>query len=324
MVAVSVADDRQSLGSDSREGADTSGYLDYLLTNRDFSAPAVAAAISTLQPGVSDRGMRVLDAGTGAGGALPELVALVRGAGHRQGAVVAVDVDARAIEVARCHLDDLHLDEDFVDLRVADLRVVAAEAAETGERFEVIWSSDVVWPATFDDPAAVVEALVGALVPHGTVALYTTNYYQSMLLPGHSRLERLIRTASELTWGLPDDGPTHYERLGAWMRRAGLEDVTLRVFPLAAMASEPPARAFLERIVWPEMRRAVASHGRAAGMTGTDIARANDLLDPDSDAWVGADPDAFVVQPTLLWTGRAPGQGAPTSHPLSTGENGPA
>lgn len=171
--------------------------------------------------------------------------------------------------------------------------------------FDVIWSADVVWPASFGDPAAVVRALAGALVPGGTLALYTTNHYQSMLLPGHSRLERLIRTASELTWGIPDDGPTHYERLGAWLRQAGLDEVSLRVFPLAASATEPAARAFLEQIVWPEMRHAVASHGRAAGMSDADVVRAEELLNPDSPAWIGADQDAFIVQPTLLWTGRA-------------------
>jgi hypothetical protein len=54
---------------------------------------------------------------------------------------------------------------------------------------------------------------------------------------------------------------------------------------------------------WPEMSHAVAAHGRSAGMSETDVARAEELLDPGSPAWVGADPDAFVL-PTLLWTGR--------------------
>jgi hypothetical protein len=37
------------------------------------------------------------------------------------------------------------------------------------------------------------------------VALFYSNYYQAMFLPGHSRLERQLRTASELRWGLPGD-----------------------------------------------------------------------------------------------------------------------
>ncbi|GAB2505368.1 class I SAM-dependent methyltransferase [Nocardiopsis aegyptia] len=192
-----------------------------------------------------------------------------------------------------------------LDLRVADLRDVAGEASTDGRGFDLIWSSDVVWPATFEDPAGIVRTLVRALAPGGVLALYTTNYYQSMFLPGHSRLERLVRTASELTWGLPGDGPTHYERLGAWMRAAGLADVEPRVHPVSASSTEPTARAYLERIVWPEMRHAAASHGRAAGMGEADLARAEELLDPDSAEWIGADPDAYVVQPTILWTGRA-------------------
>jgi 2-polyprenyl-3-methyl-5-hydroxy-6-metoxy-1,4-benzoquinol methylase len=111
--------------------------------------------------------------------------------------VRAVDVDARAVEVARAQLADPQV-ADLVELEVGDLRLVAANAAETGG-FDVIWASDVVWPATFDDPAAVVRTMAGALAPGGVLALFTTNYYQSMLVPGHTRLERLVRTASELT-----------------------------------------------------------------------------------------------------------------------------
>ncbi|WP_422771461.1 class I SAM-dependent methyltransferase [Plantactinospora sp. WMMC1484] len=305
-MGVHVAEKQQLPVADTGAGPDTRGYLDYLLTNRNFTAPAVAAAVASITPEISGRPLRVLDAGTGAGGALPELIALVRAAGGPGGTVVAVDVDERAVEVAGRQLGDLNLGAAPVDLRVADLRDVAAGAVTSGERFDLIWSSDVVWPTTFDNPAEVVQTLAGALVPGGTLALFTTNYYQSMLLPGHSRLERLIRTASELTWGLPGDGPTHYERLGAWLRAAGLADVAVRAFPLAGMASEPAARAFLEQIVWPEMRHAVASHGRAAGMSETDIVRAGELLDPEGPAWVGDDPHTYVVQPTLLWTGRTP------------------
>ncbi|WP_197285785.1 bifunctional 2-polyprenyl-6-hydroxyphenol methylase/3-demethylubiquinol 3-O-methyltransferase UbiG [Nocardiopsis sp. NRRL B-16309] len=293
------------VGTDARKddtgaGPDTSRYVDYLVANRDFAAPAVSAAVAAIPLPEPDRALRILDAGTGGGGALPELLAVARRSG---GTVLAVDADARAIEAARDRVDGAPAPD--LDLRVADLRDVAGEAATAERGFDLIWSSDVVWPATFEDPAAIVRALAGALAPGGVLALFTTNYYQSMFLPGHSRLERLVRTASELTWGLPVDGPTHYERLGAWMRGAGLADVALRVLPLAAPSSEPAARTFLEQIAWPEMRHAAASHGRAAGMDDADLARAEALLDPDSAQWVGSDPDAYVVQPTILWTGRA-------------------
>lgn len=290
--------------ADTAAGPDTGRYLDYLRTNRDFTAEAVGAAVATLDPGDLGRPLRILDAGTGAGGALPGLAGLVRRAARR-GSVLAVDLDARAVDAAAQVVDQLVLAA-WVELRTADLHQVAGEARISDQRYDLVWSSDVGWPATFEDPAEVVATLAGALVPGGTLALFTTNYYQSMFLPGHSRLERLIRTASELTWGLPLDGATHHERLGAWLREAGLVDRSLRVFPVSApVAQEGAARAYCERIVWPEMRHAVSSRGRAAGMTSVDLEHAEELLDPGSPSWVGADHDAFVVQPTLLWTGRA-------------------
>ncbi|MBM9463640.1 class I SAM-dependent methyltransferase [Aeromicrobium sp. YIM 150415] len=288
--------------TDDDRGPDTSGYVDYLITNREFTAPAVEAAVASISLADPGRPLRVLDAGTGAGGALPELARRAEASGP-EGRVLALDADERAIETTRAWVGD----RSSIELRVADLRDVAADASRSGGVYDLIWSSDVIWPATFDDPAAVVRELGDALASRGTLALFTTNYYQSMMLPGHSRLERLIRTASELTWGLPDDGPTHAERLGAWMRQAGLADITVTAFPLAAStALETPARTYMERIVWPEMRHAVAARGQEAGMSEEDVARAEELLDPGNDDWIGADPDAFTVHPALLWTGRAP------------------
>lgn len=297
-----AANDDYSRRNDTGAGPDASRYVDYLMTNRDFTASAVAAAIATIELAKSGHPVRVLDAGTGAGGALHGLADLVR---DSQGTVVAVDLDPRAVEVARGLLEGSSL-KDYVDLRAADIRDVVQEASAGDGLFDLVWSSDVVWPATFDAPGSIVRLLADSLVPDGVLALFTTNYYQSMFLPGHSRLERLIRTASELTWGLPDDGPMHYERLGAWMREADLVEVTVRSFPLvvSSIADNFAARAYLEQIVWPEMRHAVSANGRAAGMTDYDVARAEELLDPTSPDWVGGDPASYVVQPTLLWTGR--------------------
>ncbi len=284
---------------DSGAGPDTSRKIDYLALNRRFTAEVIEQAVSALAP-QSDGRLRVLDAGTGAGGALPELIALARAG---RGSVLAVDLDAEAVEVARAHVVALGA-EQMAEVRIADLREVAQAAASSGGRFDVIWAADVVWPASFGDPATVVSELAGALAPGGVLGLFTANYYRSMFLPGHSRIERLIRTASELTWGIPDDGPTHYERLGGWMRAAGLSDVTLRVFPVAGSLADPVVREYVEQIVWPEMRHAVSAHGRAAGMSDRDIARAEALLDPDSPFYAGSDPDGFAMAPTLLWVGR--------------------
>lgn len=284
----------------------TDRYVDYLRLNRDFTAPAVTAAISSITPPGPSPGPRILDAGTGAGGALTGLADLA----HRNGAegiVTAIDLDPRAVNTAQQYVDEHQL-QDTVEVHEADLLQVAGEAAHEGTGYDLIWSSDVIWPGTFEDPGSVVAALRAALSPRGVLALFTTNYYQSMLLPGHSRLERLIRTASEKTWGLPHDGAVHYELLGDWMQQAELGDITLSCFPMAA-ASLPAgstARAYMEEIVWPEMRHAANTNGESAGMTTEDLRRAEELLNPDSPGYIGADPAVFTLHPTLLWTGTRP------------------
>lgn len=292
--------DRPTAG-DTEAGPDVSHKLEYLALNREFTLGVIERAVKALAPGRAGE-WRVLDAGTGAGGALPELIALAR---TSTGSVLAVDLDADAVQVARRRIDELGAQQE-AEVRVADLRQIARASTESGDVFDVIWSADVIWPATFDDPAAVVAELADALAPGGVLGLFTANYYQSMFLPGHSRIERLIRTASELTWGISDDGPTHYERLGPWMRQVGLTDVALKVFPVAGPLTDPRIRNYVEQIVWPEMRHAVAARGRAAGMGDADIGRAEELLDPDSPSYAGTDPGGFAMAPMLLWTGQAP------------------
>ncbi len=143
----------------------------YLVTNRDFCAPAVAAAVAALD---LPSGARVLDAGTGAGGALAPLA---RATGH-SGSVLGVDLNPGVVALAADHSGEA------ADLRDADLRDVLAH-----ETFDAIWASDVVWPGNFDDPGAVVVAMVGALRPGGTVALLSSGYYRATFLPGYARLE---------------------------------------------------------------------------------------------------------------------------------------
>lgn len=278
------------------EGPDVSGYLNYLRTNRAFSSPAVAAAVDSLLPPTPPA--RVLDAGTGAGGALPHL-ARYAGDGIP---VTAVDLDERAVEQARAYVQE-HGIQDRVQLRRED---VLALADEHPAAFDIIWASDFVWPGTFEDPAAIVIRLARALTSGGVLALFTTAYYQSAFLPGEGRLERLVRTASEITWGLPAGGPHHHERIGAWLREAGLADVQLAVHPLVAapVAAHPEAGTYLRTVVWPEMLHATRTNGAAAGMASDDIAALESLLDPAGSAYVGDDPDAYVMQPAMLWTAR--------------------
>ena len=274
------------------------GFHDYLVTNRDFMAPAVEQAIDTLDLSAA---RRVLDVGTGGGGALP---ALVRVAGP-EALIVGVDLQPGVIELAARHAEQAGV-RSAVNLVAAAVADVLAEAAALGGTFDAVWASDVVWPGNFADPGDLVRRFVPALAPGGLVAVFTSNYYQAMFLPGHSQLERKLRTASELRWGMPQDGPHHHERHVSWLLDAGLRDVALRVVPRVGfpLGADPTVRPYLEGAVFSELLASTRSHGEAAGLTPAELRQAEDLLDPSGDAYVLDEPGYYVVHPALLVTGR--------------------
>ena len=268
-------------------------FAAYLTTNRDFVDAAIAQAVAGLG---MPAGGQVLDMGTGAGGAIPHLARAVGPSGH----LLAIDLNPAVTGIAAEHAARAGV-SDRVTIRTAD----AAEVLTEG-MFDAIWTSDVVWPGNFDDPAAIVARMAAAVKPRGVVALFYSNYYQAMFLPGHSRLERLLRTASEMRWRLPDTGPHHYERHLTWLLGAGLEDVTLRVFPRVGFPvdADPTVRPYLESAVWPELRESAAECGAQAGLTPAELSEVEQLLTPGSRSYVADEPGFFVVHPTILATGR--------------------
>ncbi|WP_017543649.1 SAM-dependent methyltransferase [Nocardiopsis prasina] len=274
------------------------GLVPYLLANRAFVAPAVEQAVGAMDlPGRT----RLLDAGTGAGGGL---VALARAADPRA-RVLAVDRNPDVLALAREHAQAEGV-SDRVEVRAADLVEVLDEAADSGEGFDAIWASDVVWPGNFDDPGALVARAAHALSPGGVLGLFTSNYYQAMFLPGHSRLERAARTASELNWGIPSGGPAHYERHAAWLTAAGLLDVRVSVFARVGspVDADPSVRPYLENAVWPELRESVVKRGTDAGLTRDEVAEAERLMTPGHPDYIVDSAGYYMVHPTLLALGR--------------------
>lgn len=285
------------------------GLRGYLVSNRDFLDPVVAQAIAELG---SWPGGRALEVGTGAGGALPHLARAV-GPG---GTVLGVDVNAAVLPLATEHVEHVEHAEHAehvehaergevtgrVELRAADATDVAAR-----ERFDLIWAGESIWPGAPSAPTVTVAALAGALRPRGVLALFYSNYYRSIFLPGRTALERTLRAASELRWGLPPDGEQHTERHVGWLRDAGLVDVALRVLPRAGfpIADDPAARSYLESAVWPEFLQSAAERGAEVGLTDLDPLR--ELLTPGSGRYVLDDPGYYLLHPTVLATGRAPG-----------------
>lgn len=160
-----------------------------------------------------------------------------------------------------------------------------------------------MWPGNFPDPAATVAALLRGVRPGGTVALLSSGYYRATFLPGHARLELLVRLASFRRWNLPADGPHHHDRALAWLLAAGATDTTVRVFPRTGFANEPAVAAYLTGTVWPELRASAAEQGREVGLTDDDLA---DLTTPGDSRHAPAQPGHHIVQPAVLVTGRRP------------------
>lgn len=256
----------------------------YLQTNRAFMAPAVELAIASLQ---LTQASQILDAGTGGGGALAPLVR----ASAADTTVLGIDLNPGVISMAAEHAEKNGVSE-RVELSVGDLRDLLTESANADGTFDAIWASDVVWPGNFKKPLDVVRKMAAALKSDGTLALFYSNYYQAMFLPGHSRLERQLRTASELRWGLPGAGPTHSERHVEWLILAGLNDVDVRIFPRVGFPvdSDPTVRPYLEQTVFPELLESARSCGSEAGMSATDIADAEELLSPESARYLPSSP----------------------------------
>lgn len=264
------------------------GLASYLTTNRDFCAPVVGAAVGAL--GI-EPGTRVLDAGTGAGGALAPLAAAV----GPTGSVLGVDLDPAVVALAAERAGP------GVDVRAGDALAVLAE-----QPVDLVWASDVVWPGNVDDPAATVAALLAGVRPGGTVALLYSGYYRASFLPGHARLELFVRLASFLRWGLPPDGPHQHDRPLAWLLAAGAVDTAVRVLPRVGFPDEPAVRAYLEGTVWPEMRASADRHGAEVGLTDADLAELAALTTPGHPRHALDQPGHHVVQPAVLVTGRRP------------------
>lgn len=196
---------------------------------------------------------------------------------------------------------------DRVTARAEEITDALADAASAPQRaFDAVWAGDVVWPGNFDDPAETVRQMAAALRPGGVVALFYSNYYQATFLPGRPRLERALRTASERRWGLPAEGPTHHERHLAWLLGAGLDDVTLQVFPRVGFPidDDPTVRPYLESTVWPELLESAATCGADVGLSPADLDDIRALLTPGQPRYVVDEPGYFVIHPTIMATGR--------------------
>lgn len=275
----------------------------HLVASRDYLSPVVSQAVHTLR---LPAGAWVLDAGTGAGGALPPLARAVGSAGR----VRAVDLDPDTAALAAEHAARIDgRGSGRVSVESGDVLDVLDDAAfEPHGGFDAIWAGDLLCPDTVADPAATVAAMAKSLRPGGVVALFTACCRQATALAGLPRLERLTRAASALRRGLPHGDPQHHDRHLGWLVAAGLENVRLDTFARSSfpVRSDRSARSYLLTAVWPELLASSQAHGAEVGMTDAEIDELRAATTPGSPRYLLDDPGYFVVTPTLLCTGRAP------------------
>lgn len=268
-------------------------------TRRDFLAPAVRRAVASLR---LPAGAWVLDAGTGSGGALPALARAVGAAGTVRAVDIDPDVLAPAQDYAARHGIAARVSVEYADL----LDVVERAAIDPGGGFDAVWVGGAVRPENFAHPDLAVAAMARALRPGGVLALFCRQGDQAMFLPGHARLERLVRAASQLHHRGVGDGHRHGVCYLHWLQAAGLEKVTLDVVPRVGLGTDgdPTIRTHLETTVWPAMLGSALAHGPQAGMIDADIDELRSLITPGGPRYVLEDPAYYVLQPTILAVGR--------------------
>ena len=281
--------------------SDDPDYMLMLTINRRFTAPAFEPAIASLNLAA---GARVLDFGTHGGIALPFLAHAV----GTTGSVLAVDNEPPLVALTSDYVEQTGI-ADRVTVQLGDISEVLADAATAPEKaFDAIWAYDTLLTMYCEEPADVVKQMAQALRPGGVVAILYSNYYNSTTLPGHSRLERGLCTASEISMGLPADGPRHKERHLAWLQAAGLNDVSLAMYPRICFPvdADPNLRPYLEQGVWPFLRKIATKHGAAAGLSTAEVDEIQRLTTPGHPDYILDEPGYFHVLPATLATGRRP------------------
>ena len=149
--------------------------IDYILANIERFWPVAARAeASRAQPLT---GLRILDIGCG-GGLLAEPMARLGGS------VTGTDVTEAAITAAALHASQNGLDIDYQCCTAETL-------ASSGERFDVIYASEVIEHVA--DRALFIEAIARMLKPQGVVIITTINRSLPALLLAKFALEYIVR-----------------------------------------------------------------------------------------------------------------------------------
>ncbi len=256
---------------------------------------AVVAALDALG---LQAGMRVLDAGCGAGVHLPLMADLV-GPG---GMVVGLDIDSERVALARELCQPL-MTTCAIELRVGDLHETPVDAGS----FDLVWSSAVLHhePA----PVETLHHFRSLVRPGGLVAILDGDTGGSFpCLPWPPELEMRLREATLRAQRDEHGGTLDYHFSGyigralpRLLRESGLSDV--RLYAVTDVDRTP-----LHPVREGELRDWFNRYfGRRLGdyLAPVDMQRLLTLVDAGSPDDLLSDPDFFLARMSFLAVGHA-------------------
>lgn len=256
------------------------------LFNR-FAAPELRQAVASLS---LTRGMHVLDAGCGAGDALPWL----RCAVGSQGQVAGIDLSAAHVRAARAQTPP--------DVLTAQADLMRPPLYPRS--FDVIWSVNTV--NHLRDPLAGLCVLASLLRAGGRIALGQSAFLPDMVFAWDSRLERLtteaVRQYYRDRYGLNERDLAAVRALVGLARRAGLKDVRAQTFNIERLSPLDPdtERYLLEAIFQNTWGARLQPY-----LPEAEYLELSELCDPSSARFALRRPDFHFLQTFTLVTGVA-------------------
>ncbi len=250
-----------------------------------FAAPELRQAIASLGLGP---GIRMLDAGCGTGDALQWLSE----AAGRDSEVAGVDLATAHVAAARARAPRHAL------VLQADLMNLPVELSG----MDLIWCVNTI--NHLREPVRALESLAVLLRPGGRIALGQSSVLPDMYFAWDARLERVtneaVRQFYRERYRLSEHDLTGVRSLLGLLRRARLEQVTVRTFPIERIAplSAADEAYLLEAIfrgTWGERLRPYLSHADYAELAG--------LCDPDAAQFALRRPDFHFLQTFTLAVG---------------------